>query len=127
MCSCFARYAGTTSTIRRQINNSPRQTPHYDSQAKTPVSLGRELLLQRLQQLPKQKRCFIPPPIRYKLQLVALNFSDQEQTVAFTFPFTGKYIDELPGYENLDQIASGEVRAINVHSNYGRICTLKQN
>ena len=59
--------------------------------------------------------------------LVALNFSDQEQTVAFTFPFTGKYIDELPGYESLGQIASGEVRAINVHSNYGRICTLKQN
>jgi 1,4-alpha-glucan branching enzyme len=59
--------------------------------------------------------------------IVALNFSDQEQTVAFNFPFAGKYVDELPGYECLDQIASGEARAINVHSNYGRICTLKQN
>lgn len=58
--------------------------------------------------------------------IVALNFSDQEQIVSFTFPFTGKYVDELPGYENLDQIASGEARAINVHSNYGRICTLKE-
>jgi len=59
--------------------------------------------------------------------LVALNFSDQEQTVAFAFPLAGKYVDELPGYESLGQIASGEVRAINIHSNYGRICTLKQN
>ena len=59
--------------------------------------------------------------------LVALNFSDQEQTVAFTFPYAGTYLDELPGYKSLNEIASGEVYAINVHSNYGRICTLKQN
>ena len=59
--------------------------------------------------------------------MVALNFSDQEQTVAFTFPFAGTYEDELPGYQSLGQIANGETRTINVHSNYGRICTLKQN
>lgn len=58
--------------------------------------------------------------------LVALNFSDQEQNVPFTFNLAGNYIDELPGYQNLGNIAKGEARTINVHSNYGRICTIKK-
>ena len=57
--------------------------------------------------------------------LIALNFSDQEQNVPFTFNFAGNYIDELPGYQDLGNVAQGETRIINVHSNYGRICTIK--
>jgi maltooligosyltrehalose trehalohydrolase len=58
--------------------------------------------------------------------LILLNFSNQDQNVPFTFNFPGTYVDELPGYENLGEINSGEVRNINVHGNYGRICTIKQ-
>jgi 1,4-alpha-glucan branching enzyme len=58
--------------------------------------------------------------------LIALNFSDQEQTVPFTFNFAGNYIDELPGYQDIGNITQSETRTINVHSNYGRILTIKQ-
>ena len=58
------------------------------------------------------------------LSLIALNFSDQDQNVPFTFDFPGNYVDELPGYESLGQITQGEIRNINVHSNYGRVCTI---
>ncbi len=60
------------------------------------------------------------------LSIVFLNFSDQEKTVPFTFEFSGNYVDELPGYESLGEIAKGEVRNINIQSNYGRICTIRQ-
>jgi 1,4-alpha-glucan branching enzyme len=60
------------------------------------------------------------------LSLIALNFSDQEQNVPFTFNFAGNYIDELPGYQDIGNIAQSETRIINVHSNYGRILTIKQ-
>jgi maltooligosyltrehalose trehalohydrolase len=58
--------------------------------------------------------------------LIALNFSDQEQTVPFNFPLDGDYVDELPGYNDLEGVTGGKERWLNIHSNYGRICTLKQ-
>jgi 1,4-alpha-glucan branching enzyme len=57
--------------------------------------------------------------------LIALNFSDQDQNVPFTFNFAGNYIDELPGYQDIGNIVQGETRTINVQSNYGRILTIK--
>ena len=60
-----------------------------------------------------------------KFSLVALNFSEQEQTVPFTFPFSGDYREELPGYNDLDGVIAGEERWLTIHSNFGRICTLK--
>jgi 1,4-alpha-glucan branching enzyme len=59
--------------------------------------------------------------------LILLNFSDQDQTVPFTFNVPGNYSDELLGYESLGKITAGEIRNINVYSNYGRILTIKQN
>jgi maltooligosyltrehalose trehalohydrolase len=58
--------------------------------------------------------------------LVALNFSDQEQTVPFNFPFNGDYVDELSGYNDLKGLTNEKECWLNVHSNFGRICTLKQ-
>lgn len=58
--------------------------------------------------------------------LVSLNFSDQEQTVPFIFPFEGDYDEELAGYDDLKGVTSERECLLNVHSNFGRICTIKQ-
>jgi 1,4-alpha-glucan branching enzyme len=58
--------------------------------------------------------------------LILLNFGNEDKNVPFTFDLRGNYVDELPGYESLGEITSGEVRNITVHRNYGRICTIKQ-
>ena len=57
--------------------------------------------------------------------LIALNFSDQEQTVPFAFPFGGDYREELHGHENLKDIVCEEQSWLTVPSNYGRIWTLQ--
>jgi maltooligosyltrehalose trehalohydrolase len=58
--------------------------------------------------------------------LIALNFTDQEMNVPVTFDFEGYSIDELPGYQDLGKVSKGETRTLNIHSNYGRICTIRQ-
>jgi 1,4-alpha-glucan branching enzyme len=60
-----------------------------------------------------------------KFSLIALNFSDQEQTVPFAFPFGGDYREELHGHENLKDIVFREQSWLTVPSNYGRIWTLQ--
>ena len=57
--------------------------------------------------------------------LIALNFSDQEQTVPFAFPFGGDYREEFHEYDNLKEIVGGEDSWLTVPSNYGRIWTLE--
>jgi maltooligosyltrehalose trehalohydrolase len=57
--------------------------------------------------------------------LVALNFGDADQTVAFPhFPSDGKYREELHGGEHdLSGVVAREERWITIPSNYGRIWT----
>ena len=57
-----------------------------------------------------------------RFSLVALNFTDQEQQVAFTFPQGGSYVESLHGQDNF-AVAAGESRLLTVPSNYGRIWT----
>jgi hypothetical protein len=56
--------------------------------------------------------------------LVALNFSDQYQTVAFIPPFSGDYKDELHGFV-LPNLIQGVESSFTVPSNYGCIWTLQ--
>ena len=57
--------------------------------------------------------------------LVALNFSDRDQRVTFSFPFAGNYREELHGEDNLVDIAEKQVEWLVVPSNYGRIWTIE--
>jgi glycosidase len=57
-----------------------------------------------------------------RFSLVALNFTDQEQQVLFTFPRGGAYVESLHGQDNF-AAAAGETRALTLPSNYGRIWT----
>lgn len=60
-----------------------------------------------------------------QFSLVALNFSDQDQRVPFSFPFTGDYREELHGNDNLKKIVAGVETWLSVPSNYGRIWTFE--
>jgi maltooligosyltrehalose trehalohydrolase len=55
--------------------------------------------------------------------LVALNFTDQDQTVTFTFPLAGGYQEDLHGQRNLSGLAAEEERWLTIPSNYGCIWT----
>jgi maltooligosyltrehalose trehalohydrolase len=55
--------------------------------------------------------------------LVALNFTDQDQSVPFRFARGGSYYEELHGIDNLGSVAAGEERRLQIPSNYGRIWT----
>ena len=55
--------------------------------------------------------------------LVALNFTDQDQSVPFTFPLAGDYQEELHGQYNLTGLAAEEERWLIIPSNYGCIWT----
>jgi 1,4-alpha-glucan branching enzyme len=57
--------------------------------------------------------------------LVALNFSDCDQTVPFWFPMSGDYYEELHGLENLINVSSNMPYHLTIPSNYGRIWTWK--
>lgn len=61
--------------------------------------------------------------------LTALNFGDQEQTVPFTFPMDGNYMEEIHGREgadiNLWNIQSGREIDLDVPGNYGRVWSLE--
>ena len=56
--------------------------------------------------------------------LIALNFTDQEQTAAFTFPVGGDYTEEIEQQRNLAGVIAGEERQISTPSNYGCIWTV---
>jgi 1,4-alpha-glucan branching enzyme len=59
-----------------------------------------------------------------RFSLVALNFTDSDQTVLFRFPRAGMYREELHGEDNLNAVGAGEERSVRVPSNYGRIWTV---
>jgi 1,4-alpha-glucan branching enzyme len=58
-----------------------------------------------------------------RFSLIAVNFSDQDQTVPFWFPLAGEYREELHGLDSLNHVPALEERWITVPSNYGRIWT----
>ena len=58
-----------------------------------------------------------------RLSLVALNFTDQDQQVAFTFTRGGSYAELLHGLDNFT-VTPGQRRTLAVPSNYGRIWTI---
>jgi 1,4-alpha-glucan branching enzyme len=55
--------------------------------------------------------------------LIALNFSDHDQTVPFWFPIDGDYEEELHGLDNKNNVKALAEQALTVPSNYGRIWT----
>jgi 1,4-alpha-glucan branching enzyme len=57
--------------------------------------------------------------------LVALNFGVQDQVVPFKFPFSGNYLEELHGLDNLMGVSADREVQLNVPSNYGRIWTVE--
>ena len=54
------------------------------------------------------------------MSLIALNFTDTEQTIPFRFTRTGSYREQLHGQDNF-AATEGEERWLTVPSNYGRI------
>lgn len=56
--------------------------------------------------------------------LVALNFSDADQTVPFWFPIAGDYQELLHGQDTLTGVQALAQRAITIPSNYGRIWSI---
>jgi hypothetical protein len=57
--------------------------------------------------------------------LVALNFGVQDQVVPFKFPFSGNYVEELHGLDNLMGVSADREVQLNVPSSYGRIWTVE--
>jgi 1,4-alpha-glucan branching enzyme len=55
--------------------------------------------------------------------LVALNFSDSDHTIEFSFPHSGDYKEELHGEAPLQGVVGGNSTSIAIPSNYGRIWT----
>lgn len=110
----------------------------YDDAGKKLSSLVRKLVKVRKQdQFRRGEYFFYNDPERYQsknvllasrsqdsqFSLIALNFSDQDQQVAFTFPLGGDYVEELDGIEALHGIGTGEERGLTIPANYGRIWT----
>ena len=58
--------------------------------------------------------------------LVALNFSDSDQSVPFWFPISGNYQEELHGENNLSGVSSYQEYWLTIPSNYGRIWTVNK-
>ena len=59
--------------------------------------------------------------------LVALNFSDQDQTVPVVLPVGGNFKEELHGIDNLSNVSAGISHWVSVPSNYGRVWTREGN
>jgi 1,4-alpha-glucan branching enzyme len=55
--------------------------------------------------------------------LVALNFTDQEQSASFAFPISGDFVEELEGERNLPGCQAQVPQTITVPSNYGCVWT----
>jgi maltooligosyltrehalose trehalohydrolase len=58
-----------------------------------------------------------------RYSLVALNFSDHDQAVPFTFPVSGEYREELHRLDGLHGVVDSAARLMTIPSNYGRIWT----
>jgi maltooligosyltrehalose trehalohydrolase len=112
----------------------------YDDIGKATVGLVRKLLRLRRQraQFRRGEHYFYNDPSRYQshgvllfsrqlesaFSLVALNFSDADQTVPFWFPIAGDYHEELHGLDNLAGITAGAQVWLQVPSNYGRVWSI---
>lgn len=53
--------------------------------------------------------------------LVALNFSNVDQTLDYTFAQGGDYFEQLHNEDNLTGITAGQTRTLTIPSNYGRV------
>jgi hypothetical protein len=53
--------------------------------------------------------------------LVALNFTDAEQTTNFWFPVAGDYPERLEGRAHLNAVPAGQAVSLTIPSNYGCI------
>jgi 1,4-alpha-glucan branching enzyme len=110
----------------------------YDPVGKTVIWLVRRLLQIRGQaQFRQGEHYFYNDYDRYQskgvllfsrrtdqsFSLVALNFTDQDQSVLFGFPLSGDYLEELHGERNLTGFAADEERWVTIPSNYGCIWT----
>lgn len=112
----------------------------YDSIGKSAIALVRRLVKLRRQQLQFRhgSHFFYNHFDRYQsknvllfsrqyqdaFSLVALNFSDTQQTVPFWFPISGNYQEELHGEHNLPDVPSYQEYWLTIPSNYGRIWTV---
>ena len=110
----------------------------YDPIGRSAIGLVRKLvaLRQQLPQLRHGEHFFYNDRSRYQdrgvlvfsrrlgddLTVVALNFSDADQTVPFTFDADGKYREELHGHD-LTDVAAGQEKWLTIPNNYGRIWT----
>ncbi|MGE5574942.1 MAG: hypothetical protein ACM3UL_02295 [Ignavibacteria bacterium] len=114
----------TASMVRVLLFRPVRWDYFYDQIGKSTISLIRKLIKipQKNPQLRKGESYFYNDQANLQnrelilfhriedqnFSLIALNFSDQKQNVPLTFNFAGKYVDELPGYQDLGNIAQGE-------------------
>lgn len=112
----------------------------YDSIGKSAIALVRKLVKLRRQQLQFRNgnHFFYNHYDRYHsknillfsrqygntFSLVALNFSDSDQSVPFWFPISGNYQEELHGENNLNSVPSYQEFWLTIPSNYGRIWTV---
>jgi len=112
----------------------------YDPIGKRTIWLTRRLMkLRRKAQFLRGEHWFYDDPERYQsrglllfsrragdaFSLVALNFTDQDQQVDFQFPFSGDYVEELHGSDNLENVVGGDWTSFVVPSNYGRVWTVQ--
>lgn len=110
----------------------------YDPIGKTVIRLVRRLLaIRRQDHFRRGEHYFYNNYGRYQskgvllfsrsadqsFSLVALNFTDQDHSVPFTFPLAGDYREELHGQANLSALAAEEERWLTIPSNYGCIWT----
>jgi len=110
----------------------------YDPIGKTIIRLVRRLLqIRRRAHFRKGEHFFYNDYGRYQskgvllfsrsadqsFSLVALNFTGHDQSVPFSFPFPGDYMEELHGQRNLRGLAAEEERWLTIPSNYGCIWT----
>ncbi len=108
----------------------------YDPIGKRMVSLVRRLIKMRHQpQFQRGKHIFYNDRDRYQskgvlifsredenhFSLVALNFTDHDKQADFQFPFSGDYVEELHGFDNLKDVVAGAWTSFVVPSNYGRV------
>lgn len=59
--------------------------------------------------------------LEHKFALVALNFSGYNHTIDYMFEIGGDYLEQLHQEDNLLNLAPGQVKAITIPSNYGRV------